>query len=92
MLDDAEYDAVVVQPMKAAAIACGDDAVRWREHYDRLVVEAHERLTGVHINDPLEITRHAISAWGPPCEHCGKPLRTKTARFCGCCMKPVSSP
>jgi len=56
----------------------------------RLMLNEYERVTGYHETNPNAIYHHVLSLYGPPCSHCGKPLRTPQARFCGSCMKPVS--
>ena len=48
-----------------------------------------ERLTGFRIADPWHISRHTTVGLASPCSFCGKPLRTRRARLCGNCMKPL---
>jgi hypothetical protein len=34
---------------------------------------------------PNHVLKHRLAAFGPPCHHCGKPLRTPAARMCAEC-------
>jgi hypothetical protein len=54
------------------------------------MLDEYERVTGYRETNPSAIYHHVLSLYGPPCRHCGKPLRTPRARFCGSCMKSVS--
>jgi hypothetical protein len=42
-------------------------------------------FTGVEETVPNAVWHHRASQYGPPCEHCGKPLRTPQARWCPAC-------
>lgn len=42
-------------------------------------------FTGFRETNPSAVWHHVASAYGPPCEHCGKPLRTPAARWCPAC-------
>lgn len=42
-------------------------------------------FTGVREVNANAVWHHVASRYGPPCEHCGKPLRTPAARWCPAC-------
>jgi len=46
------------------------------------------KLTGVPDVAPEALWHHRISLYGPPCEACGKPLRTPQAKLCAACGHP----
>lgn len=47
--------------------------------------EAYKQMTGMDESNENTIMHHRISIYGPPCERCGKPLRTPQASFCAAC-------
>jgi hypothetical protein len=49
------------------------------------LVKGYALFTGVAEQAPNAIWHHVTSLYGPPCEHCGKPLRTPRARWCPAC-------
>ena len=51
------------------------------------VREAYLKMTGMDESNENAIMHHRISLYGPPCEYCGKPLRTPRASFCAACGK-----
>jgi hypothetical protein len=81
MLDDDEYS----QVMSFLPSAVGNLQTRFKS-----MLAEYERITGFRETNPNAVFHHRLSDYGPPCQHCGKPLRTPQARVCGSCMKPVS--
>ncbi len=49
--------------------------------------DEYARMTGMVDCHQNAIMHHHISIYGPPCEACGKPLRTPQAAFCAACGK-----
>jgi hypothetical protein len=53
-------------------------------------LELYERLTGFRETNINALWHHRASGYGPPCAHCGKPLRTPKAKLCAACGKSRS--
>ena len=51
----------------------------------RPLLKGYAMFTGVAETVPNAVWHHVASLYGPPCEHCGKPLRTPRARWCPAC-------
>jgi hypothetical protein len=82
MLDDDEFKRV------SSLRNTGSEGGTREQMFGPLLRE-YERITGVRETNPNAIYHHMLSMYGPPCTHCGKPLRTPRATVCGACMKPV---
>ncbi|SDQ06415.1 hypothetical protein SAMN05421664_0260 [Chryseobacterium soldanellicola] len=54
------------------------------ENFKKLL-DYYKDLTGFEETNPNAIMHHFIDMYGPNCENCGKPYRTKTATFCPKC-------
>jgi hypothetical protein len=61
-----------------------------RDSFDPVLAE-YERITGFKETNPNAIYHHRLSLYGPPCQSCGKPLRTPQAKPCGSCLKSVTT-
>lgn len=83
MLDDAEFSRVT--SLRGTGL---DGDMREREFGP--VLREYEKLTGLRETNPNAVYHHQLSLYGPPCPHCGKPLRTPRARLCGACMRRVA--
>jgi hypothetical protein len=60
-----------------------------RERLFGPVLREYERITGFRETNPNAVYHHQLSLYGPPCHHCGKPLRTPRAKLCAFCMQRV---
>lgn len=60
--------------LHAALPAAGKDAF-----------DLYERLTGRRETSLDAIRHHRLALYGPPCAHCGQPLRTPRAKLCAAC-------
>ena len=56
----------------------------FNENFKKLL-DYYNNLTGFEETNPNAIMHHFIDMYGPDCENCGKPYRTKTATFCPKC-------
>jgi hypothetical protein len=54
------------------------------------ILDRYFELTGFRETNINAVWHHRLSLYGPPCEACGKPLRTPKASFCAACGAPAS--
>ena len=92
MLDEQEWS--VVEPALSQSIQEIQQIRRDRgidlsealkHHYGTSALRLYEELTGFHETNPAAIWHHRLSLYGPPCQACGKPLRTPQAKLCVAC-------
>jgi hypothetical protein len=81
MLDDDEFQHAI------SLRGAGDGNLREREFAP--VLAEYERVTGRKETNINAFYHHLVKLYGPPCKHCGRPLRTPEAKRCGACMRPV---
>jgi hypothetical protein len=89
MLDEGEYASVTeaypigsdavkrARVKESRALLKGDEDTLYRE-----VIHRYRELTGASDMAGREVMKHRLSLLGPPCENCGKELRTPLARKC----------
>ena len=65
--------------------------LKFEQEYGGMLRE-YKRITGFPETNPMALYHHKIWMYGPPCEYCGKPLRTPDVKLCGACMRPVAVP
>lgn len=89
MLDEKEY-ASIQEAYQAGALKVKDARARENRSlnghdeevlYDGVVARYRE-ITGASDISGQEILHHRLSLLGPPCENCGKELRTPLAKKC----------
>lgn len=59
--------------------------------FGKAALDCYFDLTGYRETDPDRLWRYKRSDYGAPCQSCGKPLRTQTARRCVECGADVKS-
>ncbi len=83
MLDEDEYAKAHVlygKGMRNIHLNLGTRQERYKE-----LLDYYFEVTGFPETEPNAIMHHRIEDYGPPCENCGKPYRTKQAAFCAAC-------
>jgi hypothetical protein len=81
-----------VQETKAYREATGASVeVAVRQGFERAVLDKYRQLTGAVETDVNVLCHHRLADQGPPCETCGKPMRTLDARFCAECGQVPSN-
>jgi hypothetical protein len=97
MLDEREYGEIAtlhsqgMQSVKEYREMTGSsirEAVARSERFAAMLAR-YEEITGFRETNPNAVMHHRLSLYGPPCSHCGKPLRTPKAKLCGSCMTPT---
>ena len=96
MLDEREYTEIAalyaqgirsVKQYREKTGASVKESVQRSERFAAML-SRYETMTGFRETNPNAVMHHRLSLYGPPCNRCGKPLRTPTAKVCGNCMAP----
>ena len=95
MLDEEEFAEVKalfvkgVQSVKEYRKQTGAplQSVPMAERFEAMIAQ-YEAITGFKETNPNAVWHHRLSLYGPPCNHCGRPLRSPKAKLCGSCMAP----
>lgn len=83
MLDEDEYQKAHLlygKGMKNSGVSLSNRQERFKE-----LLDYYFEVTGFQETEPNAIMHHRIEHYGHPCESCGKPYRTKQAKFCAAC-------
>ncbi len=59
--------------------------VALKQGVQRIALEKYKDLTGFEETNFNALWHHRLADYGPPCEACGKLMRTAVARFCAEC-------
>lgn len=95
MLDDQEFAVIAslhrlgIQSVKEYREETGAplEHVPLAKRFDAMLAR-YEEMTGYKETNPNAVWHHRLSLYGPPCNRCGKPLRSPNAKLCGSCMAP----
>lgn len=100
MLDEMEW--AQLAPLLQGAIAefmeerrrtgVGLDEARDTGILGRRALAFYRELTGFEETNLNALWHHRLSLYGPPCGHCGKPLRTPRAKLCAACGRDRDPP
>ena len=95
MLDETEYalfiNEVFLKPSRLDMDKSPAESLRIWEEARRRALDLYFRLTGLQETNVWAIYHHRLSIYGPPCNWCGKPLRTPKAKICAACWTPITS-
>jgi len=92
MLDEEEW--LVIEPALVQSIkeiqdfrsASGATLAEALKHsFGQAAKDVYHQLTGQPESDVNVLWHHRLSIYGPPCNICGKPLRTPQAKLCAAC-------
>ena len=98
MLDEAEWAQIepllgdVMQRIKSYRAEHGVGLREAHEHAFDEALAFYNALTGFNETNANAIWHHRLSDYGPPCTHCGKPLRTPRAKLCAACGRDREPP
>jgi len=83
MLDEDEFQKAYLlyrKGMNNSGVSLSNKPERFKE-----LLKYYFEVTGFQETEPNAIMHHRIEKYGPSCESCGKPYRTKQATFCAAC-------
>ncbi len=83
MLDKGEFEKAQIlysKGMKNTGMRFNNPQERFKE-----LLAYYFEITGFRETEPNAILHHSIQLYGPACESCNKPYRTKQASFCAAC-------
>jgi hypothetical protein len=96
MLDEVEYALFVSEAfLKPSAIQRDlrtHEAREVREQARRAALGFYFKTTGFRETNINAVYHHRLSIYGPPCQWCGKPLRTPRAKLCAACGTRITAP
>ncbi|MGF1595032.1 MAG: hypothetical protein ACFCUW_17255 [Kiloniellaceae bacterium] len=97
MLDDHEWAEVeplltnAIEQIKDYRAAHGVSLAEARaKGYGKEALERYFQITGFRETNADALWHHRLSDFGPPCNVCGKPLRTPRAKRCAACGEFVA--
>jgi hypothetical protein len=61
-----------------------------KQIYGQGALEHHFKITGFRETSVDALWHHRLTRFGPPCQVCGKPLRTPRAKLCAECGAPMN--
>ena len=88
MLDDQEWQQIgapegnLIQAMKDYQSRYGVTLAVAKGEAPKEILARYKNLTGFDETNVNALYHHRIEIYGPPCQACGKPLRTLVARRC----------
>jgi len=97
MLEEHEWEQVLpyltsgLEQIKQFRMLNGASLTEVKEHvHGSGALARYHEITGFQETNVNALWHHRLSAFGPPCICCGKPLRTPRAKFCAACGAPRS--
>jgi predicted amidophosphoribosyltransferase len=84
MLDEREWQ--MVAPLAGADVESLGRLRRPQTNvFGYMALAKYKEITGHKETELNVLCHHRAALYGPPCEKCGKPLRTPRASFCAAC-------
>jgi hypothetical protein len=98
MLDEQEWQEVFpllsegLEQIKRHRAAHGSSLTEAKDAVDgNGALKRFFRITSFHETNINALWHHRLSLYGPPCNVCGKPLRSPRAKMCAACGSPSRS-